>query len=189
MDVTTDEKKIAEENIAEEKTKENKTVTWAKSNAPFIALAIIAFAVMLVLFSPDKGSVPIKMTMTSQDNAMANLDTSTPQKIVMFSEDLSKEDLYEMVICPCCNSPISKRCCGAATERINYIDGLVDSGTSTDDVLMLVAKKYGIESIIDDGIRQKLKNNLIASAPEDRPIISISPIYFDFGNVSVVVTL
>lgn len=140
-----------------------------------IILILIGLINILEILNPT-GKMVIEQKLSTVD---------TGETIISLSEDLSKEELYELVSCPCCGSPISKRCCGGAIQRISYIDELVDTGKSSDEVLLLVAKTYGMNSIIDSSIRQELRDGLIELAPENRPIITIEPAYFDFGDVSV----
>ncbi len=103
----------------------------------------------------------------------------------LLSGPASAEELFEMIMCPCCGAPISRGCCGAAIERQNYVKGLIDAGASKGEVLLAVANKYGLESILDEAVQDELMAELIRNAPADRPIIVVEPSSLDFGDVSV----
>lgn len=95
-------------------------------------------------------------------------------------------DIYPLFFCPCCGQPLDKNkiCCGSAKERIDYIDSLATDGRSEDEVVLAYVKKYGLNSFVDKNKQSEVKEKLAASAPTDRPIISLSPASYDFGDVS-----
>jgi len=63
----------------------------------------------------------------------------------------SSNDVYKMFLCPCCGQVLDKKniCCGMAREMINYIDSLIASGISSDEVIMKAVEKYGIGSVVE----------------------------------------
>ena len=101
-------------------------------------------------------------------------------------EEVSAKEIYPLFFCPCCGQPLDKNniCCGLAEERINYIDGLVKTEASEEDVIFAYVKKYGLNSFVDEERQEKFRQKLVEEAPADRPIISLSPESYDFGDIS-----
>jgi hypothetical protein len=96
-------------------------------------------------------------------------------------------EVYPLFLCPCCGKPLDPEnpCCGLAKERIDYISALSDSGISNDRIVLTTVKKYGIDLLINESMKNEVRKELTRLAPEDRPKISISPTSHDFGDVSV----
>ena len=97
------------------------------------------------------------------------------------------KDIYPMFFCPCCGQPLDKKniCCGAAKERIDYIDSLSSAqNLSEKQIILTYIKKYGLNSFVDKNKGEEIKQELIKTAPAERPIISLSPETYDFGDVS-----
>jgi hypothetical protein len=96
------------------------------------------------------------------------------------------EEVYPLFMCPCCGTPLDPNniCCGLAKERIDYISALSDSGISNDQIVLATVKKYGIDLLINESMKNEVKKELSRQAPEDRPKIFISPIFYDLGDVS-----
>lgn len=96
------------------------------------------------------------------------------------------EDIYPLFSCPCCGQPLDKKniCCDLAKERIDYIDSQVSKNLSQKKIILEYARKYGINSFIDQNKAVAIKEELIKTAPQDRPIISLNNETFDFGDVS-----
>jgi len=101
-------------------------------------------------------------------------------------EPVLAEDIYPLFFCPCCGQPLDPDniCCGAMKERIDYIDSLVAAGKSEEEIILDFVKKYGLNSFVDENKGEELREKLITQAPADRPIISISPEVYDFGDIS-----
>jgi len=99
---------------------------------------------------------------------------------------VSAKEIYPMFLCPCCGQPLNpeKICCGQAKERIDYIDSEIKAGKSKNEIVIDFAKKYGLNSFVDKNKAEEFKNELIAIAPANRPIISLSPETYNFGDVS-----
>ena len=91
-----------------------------------------------------------------------------------------------MFLCPCCGQPLDKNniCCGAAKERIDYIDSQAAEGKSQEEIILSYVKKYGLASFVDKNKASQFKEELVKTAPANRPIISLAPDSFDFGDVS-----
>ena len=101
-------------------------------------------------------------------------------------KNVSAEEIYQMFLCPCCGLPLDKNniCCEMAEERINYIDSQVETGADKNEIILAYVKKYGINSFADKTKQEEIKEELIKTAPTDRPIISPSPDSYDFKEVS-----
>jgi hypothetical protein len=100
---------------------------------------------------------------------------------------VSIDEVYPLFLCPCCGKPLDPDniCCGLAKERIDYISALSDSGISTEEIVLTTVKKYGINLLIDESMKDEVRKELGNRAPADRPKISIDPTLHDFGDVSV----
>ncbi len=63
----------------------------------------------------------------------------------------SADDIYKMFLCPCCGQALDKKkiCCGMASEMIKFIDSLIASGLSNEEVIIKTAEKYGINSVVE----------------------------------------
>ena len=61
------------------------------------------------------------------------------------------DDIYKMFLCPCCGQALDKKkiCCGMASEMIKFIDSLIASGLSNEEVIIKTAEKYGINSVVE----------------------------------------
>lgn len=95
-------------------------------------------------------------------------------------------EVYPMFVCPCCGQPLDKNkiCCGAAKERIDYIDSLVAAGKSEEEIILDFVKKYGLNSFVDKQKKEDFRKELEKNAPAERPIIIVNPSSYDFGDVS-----
>lgn len=97
------------------------------------------------------------------------------------------EEIYPIFLCPCCGQPLDKKniCCEQAQERIDFIDSLTAQNLSEKEIISAYAKKYGLNSFVDENKAKEFKEELVDKAPGDRPIISLEPESYDFGAVSV----
>lgn len=94
------------------------------------------------------------------------------------------QEIYPMFICPCCGKTIDVGCCGMAEERQLYVDALTQGRLSKEEVIAAYVKKYGLDSFKDEKQKQEFREKLIQEAPADRPVISVTPESYDFGDVS-----
>lgn len=101
-------------------------------------------------------------------------------------EPVSAKEIYPSFFCPCCGQPLDKNniCCGLAEERVSYIDYLVETKDSEEGIILAYVEKYGLNSFVDENKQEEIRSKLIATAPADRPIISLNPNSYDFGDVS-----
>lgn len=96
----------------------------------------------------------------------------------------SAQEMYQLFQCPCCGKPIDTECCGMAKERKAFVDGLLAGDPARDDAVMIYVKRYGLNSFRDENEKAKFRDALVALAPRDRPIVSLSPPSKDLGDVS-----
>jgi hypothetical protein len=101
-------------------------------------------------------------------------------------EAVSAKEIYPLFECPCCGKLINKCACPMAKERRNYIDALIEIGGNMpkDKIITAYAKKYGLDSFADKEKRAEFRKKLAKEAPVGRPIISLTPGSYDFGDVS-----
>lgn len=99
-------------------------------------------------------------------------------------QPVNAQELFDMFECPCCGSPISANCCGMAKERQIYINGLVDTNLNKDSIINKYIKKYGLDSVLDEEVKNKYLADLKANAPADAPKITIEKNTNDLGGVS-----
>ncbi len=109
----------------------------SKKNIVIVAIILAAFAGGFFSYSMMSANG------SKNDN---NMPTAS-----LIGLSASPDDIYKMFLCPCCGQPLDKKkiCCGMATEMINYIDSLIASGISNDDVIIKAAEKYGINSVVE----------------------------------------
>lgn len=72
-----------------------------------------------------------------------------------------RPDIYSKLKCCDCNVSFDKCTCPEAVGMKTYIDGLLDSGMSKEDVFYNVAKKYTTQVITNERTRQGVEARLI----------------------------
>ena len=95
-----------------------------------------------------------------------------------------RPDIYSKLQCCVCKVTFEKCACKEAIEMKAYIDALLDTGVSKDDVFYKVAKKYTPGVFIDEKTKAGVEARLIIEAGVNRPQIAIDPVSFDFGKVN-----
>jgi len=118
-----------------------------------------------------------------QKNKSNSLTSSVGSSLI---KTASAKEIYPMFVCPCCGKPLDPKniCCGMAKEMIDYIDSLVAKNLSEKEIILSFVKKYGLNTFADKNKQKEFREELVKAAPADRPIISLTPETFDFGNVS-----
>ncbi len=137
---------------------------------------LIALSIVLVISIGVNFSLMRMNKSTSQKYTNKIVDT--------IIQPVLAQEIYPMFICPCCGRPIDTGCCGMANERKLYAEALTQGKLSKEEVVTVYVKKYGLDSFKDEKQKQEFKEKLIQKAPANRPIISIVPNDYDFGNVS-----
>lgn len=97
---------------------------------------------------------------------------------------VSAQEIYPLFECPCCGKPIGECTCPMAKERQAFVDGLVSVEVSEGQAVGAYVKKFGLSSFMDEDKEKEFRQKLVEEAPEDRPIIAISPDFYDFADVS-----
>lgn len=149
--------------------------TWKTST-----LALVFF----LLISAIAGAI---LLLANNDSQISNKSNPESESISFFLvKPASAQEIYPLFECPCCGKAIDQCTCPMAKERRNYVDALVEIGNdkSKDDIIIAYTKKYGLSSFIDEETQKEFRDKLIKEAPADRPIISLSPNSYDFGDVS-----
>ena len=154
---------------------ENLEPEFKTKNYPRILFFV--FSAILVLSLAGNGWLIYKNK--SGDSLSGFLKSSLVQPVLA-------EDIYPLFLCPCCGQPLDKKniCCDLAKERIDYIDSQVSKNFPEKEIILDYAKKYGINSFADQSKAGEIKEELLKTAPQDRPIISLNHDTFDFGDVS-----
>lgn len=120
----------------------------------------------------------------NQKKISYNPEISLEANIGKKLEKVSAKDIYPLFECPCCSQPLNECTCPMAKERKAFIDGLVKSEFSENKILLSYVKKYGLDSFIDKEKEKEFRQKLVKEAPAERPIISITPEFYDLGEVS-----
>ena len=153
-----------------------------KQNLWKISTFVLGVLLVLFLIYLTSNSCLVKRLISGKSQG-ALVNQAQLSKIAKEETVLAKE-IYPLFRCPCCGSTIDECTCPMAKERRTYIDGLVDAKVSKDKVVLAYVKKYGLASFVDKDRQEEFREKLIAEAPSDRPIISITPDSYDLGNVS-----
>lgn len=99
-----------------------------------------------------------------------NKNTKRMPTANLISLSAPPDDIYKMFLCPCCGQALDKKkiCCGMAREMINFIDSLIASGLSNEDVIIKTAEKYGINSVVESK-RANVQAELLKQNPNAFP--------------------
>lgn len=100
------------------------------------------------------------------------------------NNDVLKSEIYSQLKCCSCKLSFDKCSCPEAKEMKAYIDALLESGASREDIFYKVAKKFSLNAILDKQMKVDAEKRLIKEAGEKRPQISFNSTSFDFGRVS-----
>lgn len=105
---------------------------------------------------------------------------------VVFAQntDTLKSDIYSRFKCCSCQVSFDKCSCPEAKEMKVYIDALLESSTSKEEIFYKVAKKFSLNTILDAQTKAEVEKRLIEEAGKKRPQLSFDPIIFNFGEVS-----
>lgn len=148
-----------------------------------LSVAVVSFTGGGIFASLGIGSSNGPHGLLSESSKTLGTGSAVGEKAV-FAEPASEEELFEMVSCPCCGSPISKGCCGGAIVRQKHIRQLIGEGASKEAILLSVAKEFGMDNIIDESVQEGIRISLAENAPSNRPIIALEPSSLDLGDVS-----
>lgn len=105
----------------------------------------------------------------------------------IFAQDVNvqKSEIYSKLRDRRCTTMTLDKCnCPDAREMKAYIDALIETGLSKEDIFYKVAKKFSLKVIVDQEIKSQLEKRLIKEAGKKRPQIVLEPVFFDFGVVT-----
>lgn len=142
-------------------------------------VSTLVLAVFLIIIIIVGASFLLK----DANNKISDNSNSNPIELALI-EPASAQKIYPLFECPCCGKSIDQCTCGMAKERKDYIDSLAETKIFEDEITMAYVKKYGLNSFIDEERQKEFREKLVKEAPVDRPIISLSPNDYDFGDVS-----
>lgn len=145
----------------------------------FKSLFWIIFVLGAVLVVSLAGNIWLIQKNKSSASLTGSVDSSLIKPVLA-------EEIYPLFFCPCCGQPLDKNkiCCGLAKERIDYIDSLIAQNLSEKEIIISYVKKYGLNSFVDKNKAAEIREELVKTAPSNRPIIFLTPQSYDFGNVS-----
>lgn len=95
-----------------------------------------------------------------------------------------KSEIYSKLKCCACQASFDKCTCPEAKEIKAYIDALLENGTRKEEIFYKVAKKFSLETVQDEQLRQNIEEKLIQEAGKNRPQIFLESTSFDFGRVN-----
>lgn len=110
----------------------------------------------------------------------------TAGKAVGLIQVVQAEEMYPMFLCPCCGEVLDpkKICCAMAQEMVDFIGALSQKNLTKNEAMLEFVKKYGLNSFVDKEQQKIFKEELVESAPADRPIIVLNQESYDLGDVS-----
>lgn len=106
------------------------------------------------------------------------------QALFAQNNDVLKSEIYSKLKCCTCQVSFDKCTCAEAKEIKAYVDALLESGISKEEIFYKVAKKFSLNMILDAQTKKEVEKRLIEDAGKNRPQISLDSISFDFGEVS-----
>ena len=99
--------------------------------------------------------------------------------------DNLKLDIYSKLRDRRCTTMSLDKCdCPDAREMKAYIDALIETGVSKDEIFYKVAKKFSLNTILDKQIKAQVEARLIKEAGGKRPQIVLEPSSINLGQVS-----
>ncbi len=148
----------------------NKNLNISKFLITLGAVFAVSMGINFLLMQPDR------LKLLNHNNKI----------VTAIVQPISAKEIYPMFVCPCCGKALDPNniCCGMAQERVAFIDGLVAGKLTKDQAVLAYVKKYGLNSFVDKNQAEEFKQKLLAQAPVERPIISITPAVIDLGDVS-----
>lgn len=107
---------------------------------------------------------------------------------IIFAQQISalQHEIYtKLADLNCRTMPLDKCFCPAAREMKGYIEALIETGLSQEEIFYKVAKKFSINTILDEKIKANIEKRLAQEFGQKRPQISLEFTSFDFGKVSM----
>jgi len=96
-----------------------------------------------------------------------------------------KAEIYPKLRDKRCTTMTLAQCdCPDAREMKAYIEALIETGISKDEIFYKVAKKFTLNTILDEQIKQIVEKRLVKETGEKQPQIVLEASSFNFGKVS-----
>lgn len=106
---------------------------------------------------------------------------------IVFAQEISalKREIYsKLADLHCRTIPLDKCDCPAAKEMKAYIDALEETGVNKEEIFYKVAKRFTLNTIMDEKIKADVEKRLAEEFGQKRPQISLEFTSFDFGIIS-----
>jgi hypothetical protein len=100
------------------------------------------------------------------------------------ADESLKSEIYSKIKCCACKEPFETCGCLEAKEMKGYLEALLDEGVSKEEIFYKLAKRFSLNVITDEAIKQVIEKRLIQETGQIRPKISLDSVFYDFGNVS-----
>jgi len=83
---------------------------------------------------------------------------------ITFAQNIGadKLEIYSVLKCCSCQEPFYNCTCPEAIEMKAYIEALFSTGASKDDIFYKIAKKFSLETIQDEKLKQNIEKRLIS---------------------------
>lgn len=106
---------------------------------------------------------------------------------VTIVKSVSAKEIYPLFDCPCdCGQDLLECNCSYTKEPQDLIQNLIAKNETKEEIILSYIKKYGVNSIRNDQMKEKYQQILEKQFPEEeRSKITVSPQSYDLGNVSV----
>ncbi len=98
--------------------------------------------------------------------------------------DALKSEIYPKLRDRRCKMSLDKCNCPDAREMKAYIEALLETKVSKEEVFYKVAKKFSINTILDAQLKTDIEKRLIKEAGDKRPQVFVEPSTINFGTVS-----
>lgn len=136
---------------------------------------------------PETPEVTITFRVTVVDaNAGTNAEGGEPAKgQALASASGVGQGWYSDFLCPCCGQTIGSCTCSLAAERRDLVDRLVATGHSQGQIYKAMFRTYGSSAFSDPKLAARVRANLAAELPADRPQIVVDPQRRDIGAVPI----
>ncbi len=95
-----------------------------------------------------------------------------------------KSEIYSKLKCCSCKESFAQCTCPEAKEMKAYIEALLETGITKDEIFYKVAKKFSLNTVVDAQMKAEIEKRLIEEAGKKRPQLSFDSTVFNFGEVS-----
>lgn len=152
------------------------------SSEGLILMAVGLVVVMVVAaMSP---TISIVSGMMEKPSSAGNESKVTDEAPVLIAR-VNIEEMHKEFECACCGKNVGDCECGMATGIKTYLQGLAAGGLSKEGIYKEMVKKYTLDILFNEALAAEIKEELIAEAPVDRPILELEPVSIDVGEISM----